>query len=228
MVLDARAQVEETVLIPAGEADLTGILSLPENPCGVVLVAEDQSVSPFSGRRERLAARLRTAGLGTLTIDLLSKDEAALHRPAKAVVSLMAERLLEATRWIRALHYGLPVGYLGAGAAGAAALEAASQAPHLIEAVVCLSGLPVIPRDTLEEVKSPTLWLLGADDPGQYKACQAAFDQLACAKAMELVPGAGPRFDEGSTLDRAANAARHWFIRHLAGIGTHRWRTVRR
>lgn len=228
MTLEMRAQVEESVLIPAGEAELSGILSLPENPCGVVLVAEDQSVGPFSGRRERLAARLRTAGLGTLTIDLLSKDEAALHRPARDVVSLMAERLLEVTRWMRASYYGLPVGYLGAGAAGAAALEAASQAPHLIEAVVCLSGLPVISRDTLEEVRSPTLWLLGADDPGKHQACRVAFDHLACAKAMELVPGAGDRFEEGSTLDRAANAARHWFVRHLAGIGTHRWRAVKR
>lgn len=68
----------QTVTVPAGGATLTGDLTVPPAARAVVLFAHGSGSSRHSPRNRDVAAGLRTAGLGTLLIDLLTEEEERL------------------------------------------------------------------------------------------------------------------------------------------------------
>lgn len=208
------------VVIPAGEADLDGILVLPEHPSGVVLFAHGSGSTMDSPRNRRVASRLKGAGLGTLLFDLLTTREAQFSRN-RFDIPLLAERLLEASRWARAECDGLPLGWFGASTGAAAALLAGALAPGMADAIVCRGGRPDLAGAAVRQVRVPTLLLVGGNDFDVLELNQRALQALPCEKALKVIPGAGHLFEEGNSLDLAADYARHWFVRHLAGIGRH-------
>ena len=59
-------------------------------------------------------------------------------------IDLLAERLLDATAWLRGQREttGLPIGYFGASTGAAAALVAAAARPGAVRAVVSRGGRP--------------------------------------------------------------------------------------
>jgi putative phosphoribosyl transferase len=78
-----------------------------------------------------VARTIREAGVGTLLFDLLTQDEEAVDvstRHLRFDIGLLAERLIDATNWIKrepsTLH--LRVGYFGSSTGGGAALVAAA------------------------------------------------------------------------------------------------------
>src|SRR3989441_4356916 len=71
----ASTQEGVTVRIDAGNVQLEGDLALPSGARGIVLFAHGSGSSRFSPRNRAVAAALRAAGLGTLLVDLLTRDE---------------------------------------------------------------------------------------------------------------------------------------------------------
>lgn len=206
--------------IRSGKAQLPASLVLPDHPCGVIVFAHGSGSSRESPRNQRVAARMRKAGLGTLLFDLLTEAESAGRRKTFEI-PLLAERLLDATHWARSECDGVPLGWFGASTGAAAALLAAAQAPDLVAAIVSRGGRPDLAGDALALVKVPTLLIVGANDTDVLELNRQALQRLAGPKALQIIHGAGHLFEEGNTLEVAADYARHWFVRHLAGIGRH-------
>ena len=67
--------LSELIHVPSGEVRLEGMLELPENAQGIVLFAHGSGSSRLSPRNNYVARELRAAALGTLLIDLLTREE---------------------------------------------------------------------------------------------------------------------------------------------------------
>src|SRR5512136_122285 len=156
---------EKEVLIPAGNVNLAGILSLPPKPVGLVAFAHGSGSGRLSPRNAFVAGVLQDASLATLLFDLLHISE-ELDRRKVFDINLLADRLLTGILWLKdgAESRGLKMGYFGASTGAAAALEAAAREPRGIAAVVSRGGRPDLAMDYLDKVKAPTLLIVGGND----------------------------------------------------------------
>ncbi|MGO9220233.1 MAG: dienelactone hydrolase family protein, partial [Streptosporangiaceae bacterium] len=159
---------------------------------------------------------LNQAALGTLLFDLLTPEEEA-DRANVFDIGLLARRLTEVTRWLRAQPgaAGLPVGYFGASTGAAAALWAAAEPGAGIAAVVSRGGRPDLASPRLGSVRAPTLFIVGGRDDVVLGLNRQAQAGLRCENELAVVPGATHLFEEPGTLTAAAELARDWFAGHL-------------
>lgn len=212
------AASEREVRIPAGAATLDGTLELPARSRGLVIFAHGSGSSRHSPRNRAVASVLNRAGIATLLFDLLTADE-DVARAARFDIARLAERLLQATAWARWLAEtrGLPLGYFGASTGAAAALEAAAREPQSIAAVVSRGGRPdLASAAALRAVKAPTLLIVGGEDTQVIAMNRRALAAMTAVAQLVIVPGATHLFEEPGALERAAAAARDWFLRYLS------------
>lgn len=213
----SRREVE----IPVGVLRLQGELTIPDDAIGIVLFAHGSGSSRHSPRNRFVAQTLCDAGVGTLLFDLLSREEEAVDAVTAELrfdIGLLAERLVEATRWLRQQPdtSGMPIGYFGASTGGGAALVAAATLGDEVRAVVSRGGRPDLAGDALEAVRTPTLLIVGGLDGPVIGMNQEASERLACVKELAIVPGATHLFEEPDTLEEVARQAAAWFVRCLA------------
>ena len=211
-----------TMALPGG-VTLPGDLVIPRHPRGVVLFAHGSGSSRSSPRNQRVAEHLQDAGFATLLFDLLTESEEAIDARNgiyRFNISMLAERLRDATDWIVAqpATRGLHIGYFGASTGAAAALVAAAAKPDVVHAVVSRGGRPDLAGPLLGRVKAPTLLIVGGEDTVVIALNEAALREIGTgAKRLEIVPGATHLFEERGALEQVARLAREWFDRHLAG-----------
>jgi dienelactone hydrolase len=215
-----RSELSQTVLIPLGRLNVVGELTLPVLAPGVVLFAHGSGSSRYSPRNQFVARRIRTAGVGTLLFDLLTREEELLDLRTGQLrfdTEFLARRLLDATEWIerRSDTGRLRIGYFGASTGAGAALIAAANAGERIGAVVSRGGRPDLAWSALPHVESPALLIVGGLDEPVIRFNQAAYARLRCEKELKIVPGASHLFEEGDALAQVADLAADWFRRHL-------------
>jgi putative phosphoribosyl transferase len=194
---------------------------LPPHAGGLVLFAHGLGSGPHDPRNERLTDFLHEVGFGTLSFSLLAPEEQSA-RASKARASLRtdlelaARRLLAVTQWVRQQPAAaeLLIGYFGAGHAAAAALRAAAE-ESAINAIVTRSGRVGLPGVVLQQVRCPTLLIVGANDRALVATNLETWAQLKCEKSVEIIPGAGHRFEEPGALDNVSALAARWFGEHL-------------
>jgi putative phosphoribosyl transferase len=132
---------------------------------------------------------------------------------------LLASRLVAVTDWLR----GLPearnrsIGYLGASTGAAAALIAAAERPEMVDAVVSRGGRPDLAAAALEQVRAPTLFIVGGEDAVVLGLNEEALWRLQTPGEMAIIEGATHLFEEPGALDDVARLAAAWFDRHLVG-----------
>jgi putative phosphoribosyl transferase len=209
-----------TEQIPSGQILLEGELMVPVGASGVVLFAHGSGSSRHSPRNQFVARTIREAGVGTLLFDLLTQEEETIDirtRHLRFDIGLLAERLVDATNWIkRATDTShLKVGYFGSSTGGGAALVAAAIVGEDIGAVVSRGGRPDLAGDALPKVKSPTLLIVGGLDYPVIRMNEEAYSQLRCEKELKIIPGATHLFEEPGTLEEVARLAADWFQRQL-------------
>ena len=203
------------VLIPP--ANLSGDLVIPEKATAVIAFAHGSGSSRRSPRNQYVARVLQQGGLGTLLFDLFTADEERIDvRTAhlRFDIALLAQRLSEATAWLKqdADTRNLRVGYFGASTGAAAALVAAAQRPKEIFAVVSRGGRPDLAGSSLPLVKASTLLIVGGEDTPVIRMNQDAFEQLGIEeKKLVIIPGATHLFEEPGALEQVASLARDWF-----------------
>jgi dienelactone hydrolase len=188
--------------------------------------AHGSGSSRHSPRNRYVAKVLQQGGLATLLLDLLTAGEEQVDQNTGHLrfdISLLAERLLEATDWLRREPEtrGLSIGYFGASTGAGAALVAAAERPSLIYAVVSRGGRPDLTGSALARVKAPTLLIVGGDDRPVIKLNRQALAELRCEKEISIVPGATHLFEEPGTLEQVATFASTWFQRFLKGQAQH-------
>jgi len=200
--------------VSIGAHALQGELVAPRDASALVLFIHRHGVHGHSARKRFLADVLNAYHLATLSLELLTESES--QDSAKASdLGLLCSRVQEAMAWVerRDDTAGLSVGLFGAGTGSAAALEAASQRPGRVSAVVSRGGRPEL-APHLGRVVAPTLLIVGGRDPEVLALNLAALSRLKCSKRLEIVPGAGHGFEEPGALESVAHLAGTWFERH--------------
>ncbi|MEU8651319.1 alpha/beta family hydrolase [Streptomyces sp. NPDC048737] len=205
----------DMVLVPAGEVALSGDLVVSAPARAVVLFAHGSGSSRHSPRNRMVAAELRTAGLGTLLMDLLGEREErhdALTAEHRFDIALLGRRLVSAIDWLgtRPDTHDLPVVLFGASTGAAAALVAAAERPDRVLTVVSRGGRPDLAGDALEQVTVPVLLLVGGRDQQVLALNQEAARRMRCPHALHVVPGATHLFEEPGALEHVAATARRW------------------
>jgi putative phosphoribosyl transferase len=212
------------VHIAAGAVRLDGNLTIPDGATGLILFAHGSGSSRHSPRNQFVARTLSDSGIATLLFDLLTPEEEAIDvqtREYRFNISLLAERLIYATRWAKQQREtrDLRIGYFGSSTGGAAALIAAAELSQDVGAVVSRGGRPDLAGDALARVQAPTLLIVGGNDDIVIELNEQARDRMHCRVKLEIVPGATHLFEEPGTLEQVANLASDWFVRHLGGKG---------
>src|SRR5438045_3621783 len=208
------------VRIPAGRAMLDGDLTIVDQTKALVLFVHGSGSSRHSPRNQFVARTLNDAGLATLLFDLLTPEEESVDiytREHRFDIGLLAERLVYATNWANEQKQmrDLRIGYFGSSTGGGAALVAAAELPNEAGAVVSRGGRPDLAGDALAKVKAPTLLIVGGEDHVVIDLNEQARAQMKCECKIEIVPGATHLFEEPGALEKVAQLASDWFVRHL-------------
>ena len=208
---------DEDVVVQTGAVRLVGHLTIPEECAGLVVFAHGSGSSRHSPRNRFVAAVLNSAGLGTLLFDLLTPDE-EFDRAAVFDIELLADRLGAVTRWLEAQPEakGLGVGYFGASTGAGAALWAAAQPNSSIAAIVSRGGRPDLAGPKLDQVRAPTLLIVGGRDEVVLDLNRRAQMQLRCDSQLAVVPGATHLFEEPGALEEVSRLAGDWLLSRLA------------
>ncbi|HET8660606.1 MAG TPA: alpha/beta family hydrolase [Micromonosporaceae bacterium] len=208
--------MDADVVVEAGPVLLPARLRIPPDAGGLVVFAHGSGSGRHSPRNRYVAGRLHQAGLATLLLDLLTPAEEADRRNVFDI-SLLADRLIRTVTWLRDRPdtARLAVGLFGASTGAAAALWAAADPDIGIAAVVSRGGRPDLAHSRLEQVRAPTLLLVGGRDPTVLDLNYAAQTLLHCPNRLTVIPGATHLFEEPGALCRVADLARDWFTENL-------------
>ncbi|MFB6102504.1 MAG: dienelactone hydrolase family protein [Haloplanus sp.] len=208
--------VEELVQIPVDDAELEGLLAVPEGATGLVVFAHGSGSSRKSPRNNFVAEVIRERGLGTLLFDLLTEKEDQI-RENRFDIPLLTDRLVAVTEWLwtREATRDLSVGYFGASTGAASALRAAARLGDDIDAVVSRGGRVDMASEILDEITMPTLFIVGGADTQVLELNRDAYEQLSCEKELYVVEGAGHLFEGEGELEEVADVAADWFATEL-------------
>lgn len=210
------------VAIACGGAVLGGTLTVPAATRGTIVFAHGSGSGRHSPRNRAVAAALNDLNLSTLLFDLLTEEEERLDAATGHLrfdIEFLARRLEAATEWVSTVPEleARPLGYFGASTGGAAALVAAAHLTTVAAAVVSRGGRPDLAgEECLQQVKVPTLLIVGGRDVEVLELNEQAFAQLRCPKRLDVVPGASHLFEEVGALDEVIRLSSAWFTEHLA------------
>jgi putative phosphoribosyl transferase len=211
-----------SVRIAADGQVLEGDLMVPENARGLVLFAHGSGSSRFSSRNRFVASMLVRSGIGSLLLDLLTREEEALDafdRSLKFDIGMLTDRVVASLDWVMTNNdLGQhPLGIFGASTGAAAALIAAARKPDLVKAVVSRGGRPDLAGDLIRHVHAPTMLIVGGEDKSVMALNESAYRELpnALPKRFEVVAGASHLFEEEGALEHVAEHATRWFEKHL-------------
>lgn len=205
---------EREIEIRGEDCVLSGTLTLPDSPYGLVLFAHGSGSSRKSPRNQFVAGILNQAHLGTLLFDLLTLEEEsedAISGRYRFDIGFLAARLVAAIDWAKTQLPDLKFGLFGASTGAAAALVAAAERSHDIFAVVSRGGRPDLAGPYLNHVYAPTLLLVGEKDDVVIDLNREAMAQIPGEKRLIIVPNATHLFAEEGALEEVANHAKGWF-----------------
>jgi putative phosphoribosyl transferase len=212
---DRAVSAVEVCVPPIG---LAGTLRIPDDAQGLVVFAHGSGSSRLSPRNMKVAEGLHSCGLATLLFDLLTAEEED-DRANVFNIGLLATRLIDAVTWLdrEPMTAQLPFGLFGASTGAAAALVAAARLGEGVRAIVSRGGRPDLAGHVLDQIRVPTLLIVGGIDFGVIELNEQALQRLRGPKALEIVPGASHLFPEPSALEAVIDHAARWFRRFLPG-----------
>ncbi|WP_340385621.1 alpha/beta hydrolase [Streptomyces sp. SS7] len=207
--------ISQPVRVPVDGAALAGDLLVPEHARAVVLFAHGSGSSRHSPRNRAVAAELRSAGLGTLLVDLLTEPEERADASTgehRFDIPLLGGRVVAVVDRLAARPdtEGLPVVLFGASTGAAAALTAAAERPGRVLTVVSRGGRPDLAGAALDAVRVPVLLIVGGRDPEVRRLNEEAARRLPGPCTLHVVPGATHLFEEPGALEQVAGVAKRW------------------
>ncbi|MDH4330245.1 MAG: dienelactone hydrolase family protein [Candidatus Moranbacteria bacterium] len=208
---------QQTIQIPINSISVEGILTVPKNHTGsLVIFVHGSGSSRNSPRNDYVSKCLNKAGLSTLLFDLLTEKEDEIYEN-RFDIPLLVERIKVATTWVKN-HPELKdfsVGYFGASTGAATAIEAAADADLGIKAVVSRGGRPDLAENYLSKISSPTLLIVGGNDDAVIDLNKSAFEKISAKKELSIVPGATHLFEEPGALEKVCELSSSWFQKYL-------------
>lgn len=209
-------KIQNKININAEGVLLVGDIYLPEEAQSLVLFSHGSGSSRLSPRNRHVASTLHEKNIGTLLIDLLTKEEDMVYEN-RFNIHLLIERLAAVTDWLLNEPYAenINLGYFGASTGAASALGAAAIKGYDIKAVVSRGGRPDLAMPLLPKVQAATLFIVGSLDKEVITLNKKAYDRLTTKKELAIIPGAGHLFEEPGKLDEVAELAGEWFKKYL-------------
>ena len=130
---------------------------------------------------------------------------------------MLAERVQKTLRWVKSKDeiHNLPIGLFGSSTGAAAAIIAASKSQEIVRAVVSRGGRVDLAENYLQNLKAPTILIVGELDYTVLKLNREAFEAIRVKKRLAVVPGATHLFEEPGALEKVADIAAEWFNEHL-------------
>ena len=171
-------------------------------------------------RDDALAVVLRHAGVGTLTLDLLTHVEehfADKHHN----VPLLTRRLLDGLALIkRRMVLGelpvVPIGLCAAGDCSPVVVRVAALRDHDIFALVCRGGLiDLAGMLYLRSLASPLLVLVAEDDERGLLSNRRALREVVSEQQLKLLPASVDSPESAVVFECVARATAQWFVQHL-------------
>ena len=200
-------------------ARLHGQLSLHPAAPGLAVLA--YAAPALDAREHVLAGILRHAGLSTLAIDLIAREEE--HYPdLHNNVPLLARRLVDVldlikTRMLMGELQTLPFGLCAAHATSPVAVRVAALRDHDIAAVVCRGGLiDLAGLLYLRTLEAPLLQLVEENDAAQLAAARRAQKELQALSTVRAIPEIGFEIAGSAGFEAAARETTQWFCKHFA------------
>ena len=207
-----------TLTVPSEHGPLHGQLELLNKSCGLVVLAH--AATTLDEREEIVAAVFREAGLSTLNVDLLSRQEAHFV-DASHNVPLLAKRLLDFLALLKTRMWlgeiaTQPLGLHAANATSPVVVRVAALRDHDIAAVACRDGLiDLAGMLYLRSLESPLLLLVEDSDEQHLASSRRALQEVHCPHELALIPEIGIDFATSTGLQLAAAEAAQWFVKHF-------------
>jgi len=196
---------------------LEGTLEVPQDAIGLVAFAHDGDGKRLGSGDQYIAAQLRKARIGTLLLDLLTKQENRIEA-SRFNINLLTRRLNAVCHWLEKSHITstLPLGLLGEGTGAAAVLQVAATHSKGIAAIVVRGGRPDLANQrALKSMKIPALFIVGSRDYDVLTMNRRVYFLLNCKKKLEIVSGATHLFEERGAMEKVAELATQWFVKHM-------------
>jgi putative phosphoribosyl transferase len=211
---------ERSVWISSAGAALQATIFLPEKAWGMIIFAHGMGSNRNSPRNRFIAQMLQEAKMGSLLIDLLTRDETTVDELSghyRYDVNLLAQRVAGTIDWME--HQddtrNLKVGLFGAYTGAAAVLAAATMRPGRVGAIVSRGGRPDLTEALLPQIKQPTLLIVGEEDTQIVPINRQMVEKLGGKRRLEIVAGATHLFEEPGALELVGYLTRKWFETHL-------------
>jgi len=207
-----------TLTIASEHGPLHGQLDLLPETSGLVVLAH--AAMTLDQREEIVASVFRNAGLSTLNIDLLPRQE---ERFADAChnVPLLAKRLLDflallKNRMLLDEIATQPLGLYGANATSPVVVRVAALRDHDVAALACRDGLiDLAGMLYLHSLESPLLLLVEESDEQHLASSRRALQEVHCPHDLKPIPEIGFDFATSTGLQLAAAEAAQWFVKHF-------------
>ncbi|MFZ4538877.1 hypothetical protein [Propionivibrio sp.] len=206
------------ISVPSEHGLLHGQLTLLPDSHGLVVLAH--AALALDERDDVLASLFRQAGLATLSIDLLARQEERFS-DVHNNVPLLAKRLLDflgliKNRMLLGELQTQPIGLCAANATSPVVVRVAALRDHDIAAIVCRGGLiDLAGMLYLRSLESPLLLLVEETDKQRIVSGRRALQEVNCRKELKLIPEIGLDYAASSGYESAAREASHWFVKHF-------------
>jgi putative phosphoribosyl transferase len=203
------------VMVRITPLGLRGVLQLPDDPCGIVVLPLHTRCMPGAEVREHVLAALHAAGLGTLAVDVLLPVEAACRFRA-VDRGLIARRIGLVVDWLsnRPCSRALPVSLFAMGSGAADALIAAAEEPR-IAALVLADGRLDLAGSAPARVVAPTLLVAGDADPVIAAINRRVHASMRCERTMVLLDGQSRAFGGPAAIEVTTALCCDWLRTHL-------------
>ncbi|HZU03525.1 MAG TPA: hypothetical protein VFA10_27920 [Ktedonobacteraceae bacterium] len=215
---------ENLIQVNAGALVLQGLLNMPADARGVVILTHDiESVQePPHAYALALAQAFSPLRMATLQVDLFTGEEQQLDAETsffRTNTSIMEQRIRGIAAWLtqNPAMRNLSIGYFGTGVSGAAAVLAAVMRPDVVQAIVLAGARIDLAQEYLRRLLAPTMLIAAQNESVSVRMNQDALDHIRGAKRLELVP-ADALFANQHTLDEVARLAGEWFAHWLVPI----------
>ena len=219
----------QQVQVAAGALFLDGLLHIPAQASGIVLLAQGSKHVENMTYASALADALHGAGLATLSVHLLTEDEEELDTDTlffRDNISILSQRILGIADWLleSPTTQNYSIGYFGTGPTGAAALQAAAERPDPVHAIVAANGRIDLVRSHLKRITAPVMLIAGEQDDEAVAMNRDALNDIPASveanKRFEVIAGANgaSMFDTPEMLQKVTELAGQWFSRHLVPI----------
>ena len=209
-----RAAEVHTVHIPP--IGLAGTLRIPAGAAALVVFAHGSGSSRASPRNMAVAEALNEQGLATLLFDLLTLEEEADRANVFDIRLLPNESSMPLTGPAES-HSSRPFASVSSARARERRQPSSRRRGSVIEfgAIVSRGGRPDLAGDVLDQIRTPTLLIVGGVDDVVIELNEQAFARLPGPKTLEIVPGASHLFPEPGALEAVIDHAARWFQLYL-------------